>query len=85
MGLRDNIRDKIDSAVDGATDEVADRTDKRKTGFNADVCEGCPHRGDPPLQKCGLCGCPTLDGFPLDQMQMTPEGCPRAIEHERRS
>lgn len=83
MGLRDDIKETIDSAVDSATDGVADKTGKKQVGFEPSVCQGCPHRGTAPLYRCGLCGCPTISGAPLDQMGMVPEGCPREVEHER--
>lgn len=78
MGAFDSLRDSIEEAV-------ADKTGKVQRGFDPEVCKGCPHRGDAPLYRCGLCGCPTLEGFPLDRTEMTPVGCPRIPEHERSS
>lgn len=80
----DNLRDKIRDAIDRADQEIADRTGKKQTGFDPDVCAGCPHRGGAPLYQCGLCGCPTLANFPLHQRGMVPEGCPRQVEHAER-
>lgn len=60
-------------------------------GFDPDACEGCPHhekrkKGKSFLSKsymaCGLCGCPTAPGMPMDRLGMPPEGCPRLDEHE---
>lgn len=78
MGLRDRIGNAIDSALE-------ENTDKEKTGFDPSACEGCPHRGGGALKRCGLCGCPTIEGFPLDKTGMTPRNCPRKEEHARRS
>lgn len=75
--------DFMDEIRDAIADQVADRTGKVQVGFESSVCEGCPHRGEPPLMRCGLCGCPTIEGFPLDRTGMVPEGCPRIPEHER--
>lgn len=85
MGLRDDIRDKMGGAKEGATDSVAEATGKEKTGFDPEVCVGCPKRQQGPMKSCGLCGCPTLPGLLLDKLQMTPEDCVRQSEHERRS
>lgn len=83
MGKRvtDRIRDALSSTKDTAEDELADATGKKQVGFNPDVCRGCPHRGGGALRRCGLCGCPTLNNYPLDKLGMVPEGCPRMEEH----
>lgn len=78
------MADFLDEIKDAIGNAVADRTDKRRVGFDPAVCEGCPHRGDGRLRRCGLCGCPTLENFPLDKSGMVPEGCPRMAEHESR-
>lgn len=80
----DSIRDRIRDTIDGAKDQLADRTGKNQTGMVPEVCQGCPYRGDAPMYRCDLCGCPTLEGFPLQQLGMTPEGCPREREHANR-
>lgn len=71
--------------IDTIKNRLADVTDKNRTGFVPSVCEGCPKRGDGPMKRCGLCGCPTIKNLGLDQAQMTPNGCLRRLEHERRS
>lgn len=75
----------FDRIKDNVTDSLAQKTDKVQVGFEPAVCEGCVHRGGPPLRRCELCGCPTLDGFPLDTTGMVPKGCPRIPAHERES
>lgn len=79
----DDIRDAINRATSRADEELAERTGKEQVGFDPDVCVGCVHRGEGTLKRCGLCGCPTIENFPLDQRGMVPEGCPRKLEHQR--
>lgn len=74
----DSIGDRIRDSI---TNRLADSTGKVQVGFHPGVCTGCPHRGGPPLEPCGLCGCPTIPGAPLDRLGMVPEGCPRIEEH----
>lgn len=72
MGLWDKITDAFD-----------EKTEKVPGGFDPAVCEGCPHRGDGPLARCDLCGCPTVKNGTLDLSQRTPEGCPREAAHKQ--
>lgn len=82
MGLGDRIRD----AATGFRDH-------EYTGFDPDVCVGCPLRGDGVCgfcgqedcnhEPCGLCGCPTVSGFPMDQLGAPPEDCRRLEQHRR--
>ena len=81
----DGIRDKIDDAVDSGGDKLADATGKEQRGFEPSVCNGCPHRGSGALRRCGLCGCPTLPNFPMDQTGMVPKDCPRKRQHGEES
>lgn len=85
MGHRDRIRDIVGEAADRAAGGVADATGKEQVGFEPSVCEGCPQRGDGPLKRCGLCGCPTITNGTLHLSGMVPGDCPRLYEHERRS
>lgn len=66
---------------------------QRGFGFDPSVCESCPHheereKGVGPVSKtymaCGLCGCPTAAGMPMDRFGMPPADCPRLDMHEGR-
>lgn len=66
-------------------DDIVERlTGHPRIGFEPDVCTGCPFHGDPPLRRCGKCGCPTVRYFPMDQLGAPPPDCIRKDEHERR-
>lgn len=67
--------------------------DKMPAGFGFDpaVCEGCRHHEKKSkgiglfsgsYWACGLCGCPTAEGMPMDRLGMPPEDCPHLREHE---
>lgn len=77
MGLIDDIETYTDS-VDLSAEKMP-----RGYGFDPNVCKGCPHRQtETKGQPCGICGCPTLSGFPMDMLGMPPEGCIRLEQHE---
>lgn len=64
-------------------DDLIERlTDHPKVGFDPDVCEGCPERGGGVLKRCGLCGCPTISGMPMDRFGRPPKDCIRIEQHE---
>lgn len=65
------------------TDRIEDLTGHPKTGFDPDVCEGCPYRGTGVLKRCQLCGCPTINNSPMDLTGRPPEDCIRLDEHRK--
>lgn len=78
----------------GLRDRLGNVTNHAAVGFDPDVCEGCPQRGEGECavcgqvncehEACGLCGCPTVSGYPMDLLGMPPDDCLRLEEHERR-
>lgn len=79
MGLFDDIETYKDS-LDGNAEKMP-----KGFGFDPDACNGCQFRqteakGSP----CGLCGCPTVSGFPMDMLGMPPADCPRLDQHEEK-
>lgn len=77
MGLFDD--------VDAYTDGLSNNSGKmpKGYGFNPEVCVGCEYRRtDAKGSPCGLCGCPTLENFPMDLLGMPPEDCIRLERHK---
>lgn len=55
-------------------------------GFDPEVCQNCEHHDTGGVvNTCGLCGCPTGRGMPMDVLGAPPESCPYTREHARRS
>lgn len=55
-------------------------------GFDPSVCQSCEHHDTSGLvNTCGLCGCPTGHGLPMDLLDAPPESCPYTVDHARRS
>ena len=57
-------------------------------GFDNACCEGCEHHEEKSMlgatyKACGLCGCPTRDGFPMDKLDAPPSDCPRLDCHKK--
>lgn len=72
-------------ADDHGNDDFVERlTGHPKVGFTPDVCKGCPERGGGVLRRCGLCGCPTIRGFPMAETGRPPANCRRLNGHERK-